>query len=108
MTKKEALQILKILSAAYPNQKLPEDSVEIYCHAIKDLDFDTTRQVAARHIKTQKWFPSISELYNADCLQYPLPGRKQIDAPAIGHRGSWSFLDDDDNALSMPEEDVSD
>ena len=95
MTRKEALQILKILSAAYPNQKLPDDSVEIYCHAIQGLDFAETRQVVARHIKTQKWFPAISEIYNADCLQHYLPGRKQVDTPALGHRGNWTFLEED-------------
>ena len=99
MTKKEALQILKILSAAYPNQKLPDDSVEIYCHAIQELDFAETRQVVARHIKTQKWFPAISEIYNADCLKaQPLEAMRYKDAPpALGHRGTWSFLEEDAN-----------
>ena len=65
MTRQEALKLVAILEAAYPRQELRRDTVEIYAMFLQDLDYKLAERVIAQHIRTQKWFPAISEIREA-------------------------------------------
>lgn len=68
MTRQEALKLVAILEAAYPRQELRRDTVEIYARFLQDLDYKVAERVIAQHIRTQKWFPAISEIREA-CVE---------------------------------------
>jgi len=68
MTRQEALKLVAILEAAYPRQELRRDTVEIYAMFLQDLDYKVAERVIAQHIRTQKWFPAISEIREA-CVE---------------------------------------
>lgn len=65
MTQEQALMLIKILTSAYPRQELREDTIKTYVYYLQDLDYKVAQQVIDRHIRTQKWFPSISEIREA-------------------------------------------
>ena len=97
MNNQQALKLLKILQAAYPRQELPQDSVVLYTKMLLPLDYQEMERTVMRHIQTQKWFPTVSELYRGDCYQEMFPRRDIEQQPALGHRGTWSFLEEDAN-----------
>lgn len=78
MTRQEALKLVAILEAAYPRQELRRDAVEIYAMFLQDLDYKVAERVIAQHIRTQKWFPAISEIREA-CAEmvHQLPTTEQ-------------------------------
>jgi len=78
MTRQEALKLVAILEAAYPRQELRRDTVEIYAMFLQDLDYKLAERVIAQHIRTQKWFPAISEIREA-CAEmvHQLPTTEQ-------------------------------
>lgn len=64
-------QVLAVLSANYPDHfnKLTAEQLrnlrDLYYQALADVDDDTLRAAALRHISTSQWFPKISELRSA-------------------------------------------
>lgn len=51
-----------ILSAAYPRQAFPTDSVRLYVRMLADLNPDALAAAVARLIRRSTWLPSIAEI----------------------------------------------
>lgn len=62
MTRSEAAKLVAVLANAYPSARVTEETSEIYEAMLGDLDFASVQRAAARHIATNKWFPTIAEL----------------------------------------------
>jgi hypothetical protein len=64
-------QVLAVLSANYPDHfnKLNAEQVRslrlLYVQALADIDDETLRAAALRHISSSQWFPKVSELREA-------------------------------------------
>lgn len=64
-------QVLGILSAEYPDHinKLSAEQLgnlrQLYVQALADIDDETLRATALRHIMSSPWFPKVSELRDA-------------------------------------------
>ena len=64
-------QVLAVLSANYPDHfnKLSTDQIrnlrDLYTQALADIDDETLRAAALRHISASQWFPKVSELRDA-------------------------------------------
>lgn len=59
------VEILGVLSASFPNFDLKEQTIQIYCIKLADLDPDLLSTAADMHISSQKFFPTIAELRGA-------------------------------------------
>lgn len=62
MTREEALKILSVLSAAYPNFQLTEETGELYIRLLSDLPYEKLQAAVLAHIAQSKYFPTIAEL----------------------------------------------
>ncbi len=65
MTRAETLKLMAVLTAAYPNRELPQETVELYCQFLADLPYPETEAAVKRHIMTNQWFPTIAEIRKA-------------------------------------------
>lgn len=65
MTRTEALKLATVLRAAFPRQKLPEDTLEVYAELLGDLDFGVAKMAVMTLARTVDFFPSIAEIRNA-------------------------------------------
>ena len=65
MTKPEAIKLIAVLRAAYPNQDITEETVELYAAMLADLDFSIAQESLQRHIATSRFFPTVAELRDA-------------------------------------------
>lgn len=61
-SRKEALQVLATLRAAYPDAKIERETVELYVRLVADCDPAALRRAAAKHIATERWFPRVADL----------------------------------------------
>jgi hypothetical protein len=70
-TEQAIKQVLAVLSANYPDHvnKLNVEQLrnlrDLYQQALADLDDETLRAAALRHISSSQWFPKVSELREA-------------------------------------------
>ena len=69
MTTKEALIIVNLLHAAYPQDRKATTAelyqrAESYAVALADYDLETVRRAAQHCIATNKWHPTTAELIN--------------------------------------------
>ena len=62
MTSKQALQIIGVLTAAYPRTDIQEETVEIFSRFLLDLPYEVGQMAALKLIGESKWFPSVAEL----------------------------------------------
>lgn len=62
MTLDEALKIMAVLTAAYPQAEIQEETIQIYTKFLLDLPFEAGQAGALELIAKSKWFPSVAEL----------------------------------------------
>ena len=64
MTKEEWSLLVKVVKSAYPNQTFCPDnySLELYYRMLHDIPYGTLNLAIQRHIATNRYPPSISEL----------------------------------------------
>lgn len=65
MTRDEALEIISVLTAAYPQANLSKETGSLYVRFLIDLSFEIGQAAVLDLISKNKWFPSISELREA-------------------------------------------
>lgn len=61
MDVKEIAAVVAYLNAAYPNIELPDETLAVWAEHIGHVQPDTALEAARSWVRTQKWFPSISE-----------------------------------------------
>lgn len=64
MNRRDVAAVLGILTAAWPNQTLPEQTVAVWMDMLADLDPADAQQAARTLVKTEQWFPSIARFRN--------------------------------------------
>lgn len=62
MTDLQAKRLVAALAAAFPNNKLTDDSMRVYVRMLADLDFEATNAGIARLVATAKFPPTIAEI----------------------------------------------
>ena len=62
MARRNTLQILATLRAAYPRQQLEPSTLELYAQLLDDLDPEALQRAAERHTLRSPWWPAIAEL----------------------------------------------
>jgi hypothetical protein len=62
MTREEAIKILAILSAAYPNFSLPKATGELYIKMLTDIPAKLGEAAALAHIAESQYYPTVAEL----------------------------------------------
>lgn len=62
MTEEQATRILAYLQAAYPRDRIPDQTVSVYVDALRTLESNQVLRAAQAHVATEKFFPSIAEL----------------------------------------------
>ncbi|MGB9780640.1 replicative helicase loader/inhibitor [Caldanaerobacter sp.] len=62
MTKKEVIQILGVLGAAYPNMNISEKTVDIWAELLKDIPFEVAKVVVKKHILENTYPPTIADI----------------------------------------------
>lgn len=65
MEELHAKKLVAALAAAYPTNKLDDDSIRVYTRMLLDLDYDATNAAIARLVATCKFPPSIAEIREA-------------------------------------------
>ncbi len=71
MTSAECREVLKLLGAAYPNQRqrMSDDDVRamaaVYTAGLADLELSRVRAAVERLVKSSKWIPTIAEIREA-------------------------------------------
>jgi hypothetical protein len=61
-SRNKIVEILGVMAAAYPNFDLKEQTIQVYCKMLADLDPVLLEEAANMHIATGKFFPTIAEL----------------------------------------------
>ncbi|MCO5189137.1 MAG: replicative helicase loader/inhibitor [Anaerolineae bacterium] len=59
------LQILEMLSAAYPRQVITEATIDAYMVTLQDVPPELLKAAALKHVTESKWFPTVAELRGA-------------------------------------------
>lgn len=77
MTRVEALELVMMLTTAYPHTKATVNTAKVYAAALEDLEADAVRRAVMRIIRTQQFFPSVAEIR-----------REAEDRPMTGHE-AW-------------------
>lgn len=62
MTDAEFAVLARFLAGAFRDSTFTEENFEAYRLALADLPYTAVQQAALRHVRTAKWFPTISEL----------------------------------------------
>ena len=62
MTSSEAADLVATLKAYYPNQKIPQVTVNAYQMALVPMDFAATRAVIEDIVTTEKFFPTVADI----------------------------------------------
>lgn len=65
MTKAETIKLLAILRAAYPNQTITEETVDVYCGMLADLDAEDATKGVKALLAESRFFPTIAEIRTA-------------------------------------------
>ncbi|MGF7429603.1 replicative helicase loader/inhibitor [Thermoanaerobacterium thermosaccharolyticum] len=79
MTKKEVIQILGVLSAAYSNMSINEKTVDIWAELLKDIPFEIAKVVAKKHILENIYPPSIADIRH-NVFEIMTPKTEQLTA----------------------------
>lgn len=62
MTNKEGLKVLSVLTAAYPQQKVEDETLKLYLRFLADIPFQYGQAAALNLIAESKWFPTVADL----------------------------------------------
>lgn len=65
MTREQALKLIKILTAAFPQRNIEEDTIRVYTISLLDLDYHAAEKAVMDEIATCTFFPSIAEIRRA-------------------------------------------
>lgn len=65
MTPADTAELVAMLSAAYPNSKIPEATCRVYESMLADLDRESAHRAVSRLMATSKWLPTIAEIRSA-------------------------------------------
>lgn len=65
MNDHDAAKVLAILGAAWPNQELPDPTVDLWMGLLSDLAYEDGKAAAKTVIKEDTFFPSISRFLQA-------------------------------------------
>jgi len=79
MTKKEVIQILGVLGAAYPNMNISEKTVDIWAELLKDIPFNVAKVVVKKHILENTYPPSIADI-RRNVFEIMTPKTEQLTA----------------------------
>jgi len=60
----QVLDVLTLLSQAYPEKSRTRDTLELYIQNLADIPFRLLERAALHHIRVSNWFPRIAELRN--------------------------------------------
>lgn len=72
----EAAALFKLLRAAYPNARIPEDAAQLWLSELRKLDHERGSAAVRSLIAGCKFWPSLAELYE----QYRIIGEQQARA----------------------------
>ena len=99
MTKAETIKLMAVLRAAYPNQSITEDTVEIYATMLEDVAFEDAKRAVKTLIGESRFFPTIAEIRTAIVQDFDdLPamelawGEVMSEVKRVGYYGTpqWS------------------
>jgi hypothetical protein len=65
MTRDEALDVLGILTAAWPNAKHGDDTVELWIQYLAQVGYQDARAVASELVLSEDWMPPIARFRQA-------------------------------------------
>lgn len=65
MTDKSIAQILGVLTAAFPNNKVGVETLKVYSLTLADIPLDVLEAATLQIITTAKFFPTVSEIRDA-------------------------------------------
>lgn len=65
MIEKSIAQILAVLTAAFPNNKVSKSTLDIYKLTLADIPLDVLEAATLQIITTAKFFPAVSEIRDA-------------------------------------------
>ena len=61
----QVLDVLTLLSQAYPEKSRSRDTLELYIQNLADIPFRLLEKAIRQHIRVSNWFPRIAELRGA-------------------------------------------
>lgn len=65
MSPADAAELVAILTAAFPNNRITERTAQVYENMLADLDREAAHKAVSRLICTQKWMPTVAEIRTA-------------------------------------------
>jgi hypothetical protein len=68
--------VFKVLMARWPKYPVNDKTVEVYHQCLQDMPDDILQHAVVQYMKTEKWFPGVSELRD---VARTLFGAKQLD-----------------------------
>ncbi|MFS0822145.1 replicative helicase loader/inhibitor [Bacillus sp. 1P02SD] len=63
MNRAEVIQLFKYIKMSYENFEVSTDKVDFWQGIFKDQDFTTVMKKLEKHVRSNKFAPTISELY---------------------------------------------
>ena len=63
MTREQVVQLFKYIKMAYENFDVSSDKVDFWHESLKNQSFQNVLNKFKKHVKTNKYPPSISDLY---------------------------------------------
>ena len=79
MTRKEIIELLRVIRAAYPNTKITDAAgmVNAWELAFAEYDASVIYKAARHHMNTNKWFPTVPDIRKAISKGQMLYGEDQ-------------------------------
>ena len=62
MTNQEAKRLLALLKAAFPRQEISQETAEVYCRFLADVEYEQVAAAVQRIVATATYFPAIAEI----------------------------------------------
>lgn len=87
MTHEETLKIMALLTAAYPQANIEEETIQIYIKFLLDLPCEAGQAAALELIASSRWFPAVAELRQAAVEAMPenqIPGPGEAWGEVVG------------------------
>jgi hypothetical protein len=72
----DVAELVLLLTAAYPEFQLTDQTATVYERFLADLDGELAREAVVAHVATRKWFPRVCEIRDAVLEQ-------QMNAPTV-------------------------
>ncbi len=82
MTPADAANVLGLLTAAWPNQDMPDRTVDLWLGLLSELDLSDAKEAARTVVRQDQWFPSVARFIQA--AEAAKHGRQNREA---AHRG---------------------